>query len=250
MSIRPYPILPYTDGPETLSTGDMYRSAIFFSTLAWFSWILCVAPLVWHISQRNVAASSLVLWIILVNLPLGINSIIWGHDDVDQWWDGSVWCDINTRIQVGAQVSLGAAVAMILRRLAQVMDTRNMTVAPSRSSTLRRQLVELAWCWGYPVALILFYIPIQSVRYHIWGIEGCNSAYDPVWQALVLNVMWVPITMLVVVYYAGKSIDTQVTAILTTSQCSSLSASTAIAASSPASSQLATPRDRASSASS
>ncbi|KAH6622252.1 pheromone A receptor-domain-containing protein [Boeremia exigua] len=183
-------------------TGDVYPTAILFSVLAWFSWLLCIAPLVWHISQRNVAASSLVLWIILTNFPLGINAIIWGHDNIDQWWDGAVWCDINVRIQVGAQVSLGAAVAMILRRLAQVMDTRNITVSLSRSSKLRRQLVELAWCWAYPLVMILLYIPIQSVRYHISGIEGCNSGYDPNWRSLVLNVMWVLITMLAVVYYA------------------------------------------------
>ncbi|KAJ4989373.1 pheromone receptor 1 [Stagonosporopsis vannaccii] len=202
MSIRPFPMPLETDRSDIMSTGGIYSTAILFSILAWFSWLLCITPLIWHISQRNVAASSLVLWIIFTNLPLSINAIIWGHDNVDEWWDGTGWCDVVARIQVGAEVSLGAAVAMILRRLAQVMDTRNITVAPSRSSTLRRHLVELAWCWGYPIVLVLFYIPIQSVRYHIWGIEGCNSAYDPVWQSMVLNVMWVPLTMIVVVYYA------------------------------------------------
>lgn len=192
-----------TDISDTMPTEGVHSTAILFSILAWFSWILCIAPLVWHISQRNVAASSLVLWIILINLPLGINAIIWGHDNIDEWWDGVAWCDINARIQIGAEVSLAAAVAMILRRLAQVMDTRNITVSPSRSSTLQRQLVELAVCWGTPVVMNLFYIPIQSVRYHIWGIEGCNSAYETSWRSLVLNVMWVPIVMLVVVYYAG-----------------------------------------------
>lgn len=190
-----------------MSTGGIYPTAIIFSTLAWLSWLLCLAPLIWHLSQRNVAASSLVAWTILTNFPLGINSIIWGHDSVDEWWDGIVWCDIVVRIQVGAQVGLAAAVAMILRRLAQVMDTRNITIAPSRGSKMRRCLVELAWCWGYPLVLILFYIPIQSVRYHIWGIEGCNSAYDPTWKSLILNAMWVPITMCLVVYYAGKNLS-------------------------------------------
>lgn len=84
------------------------------------------------------------------------------------------------------------------------MDTRNITVAMSTGSKMRRNLVELAWCWGYPLVLVLFYIPIQSVRYHIWGIEGCNSAYDPTWKSLVLNTMWIPITSCMVVYYAGK----------------------------------------------
>lgn len=187
-----------------MSTGEIYHTAIVFSVLAWLSWLGCVAPLIWHISQRNVAASSLVAWMILANFPLGINAIIWGHDNIDDWWDGAVWCDINVRIQVGAQVGLGAAIAMILRRLGQVMDTRNITVSPSRGSKMRRNLIELACCWGYPLVLILFYLPIQSVRYHIWGIEGCNSAYDATWKSLVLSAMWQPITMCFVVYYAGE----------------------------------------------
>ncbi len=215
--------------------GSFYSIAIVFAILAWFSWLLCIAPLVWHISQRNVAASSLVLWIILINFSLGINAIIWGHDNVDDWWDGAVWCDINVRIQVGAEVSLGAAVAMILRRLAQVMDTRNITVAQSKSSKLRRQLVELAWCWGYPLILILLYIPIQSVRYHIWGIEGCTSTYLPYWKSMFLNVIWVLITMIVVVFYAGKSMNPWATLMLTKIQSSSLFACIAIVASSLAS---------------
>ncbi|KZM21843.1 mating-type factor pheromone receptor [Ascochyta rabiei] len=187
-----------------MSTGDtpIYLTAIIFSILAWFSWLLCIAPLVWHFSQRNVAAGSLVLWIILTNFSLGINPIIWPRDNVEEWWNGNVWCDINVRIQVGGQVGLAASMVMILRKLAKVMDTRNITVASSRSSKLREQLIEFAWCWCYPLVLILLYIPVQSVRYNVWGIEGCIAAYRPTWQSLVLSAMWVPITMTVAVYYA------------------------------------------------
>lgn len=185
-------------------TGRIYPIAILFSTLAWGSWLLCIAPLVWHISQRNVAAGSLVLWTILCNISLGINPLIWGHDNLAQWWDGVIWCDIHVRIQIGAQVALGASVAMILRRLAKVMDTRNITVSLSRSSKLRGQLIEAGWCWGYPLVIILLYIHVQSARYNIWGIEGCTSAYRPNMRSLFLTVIWMPVTMMVVAYYAGK----------------------------------------------
>jgi hypothetical protein len=185
-------------------TGKIYPIAILFSTLAWGSWLLCVAPLIWHVSQRNVAAGSLVLWTILCNISLGINPLIWGHDNIAQWWDGVIWCDINVRIQIGAQVALGASVAMILRRLAKVMDTRNITVSLSRNSKLRGQLIEAGWCWGYPLVIILLYIPVQSARYNIWGIEGCISAYRPNMRSLFLTVIWMPVTMMVVFYYAGR----------------------------------------------
>ncbi|KAF9694872.1 hypothetical protein EKO04_007164 [Ascochyta lentis] len=205
MSIRLAPLIPHgTDWTDAMSTEgtQIYPTAIIFSTLAWFSWLLCIAPLVWHFSQRNVAAGSLVLWIILTNFSLGINPIIWPRDNVEEWWNGIVWCDINVRIQVGAQVGLAASMVMILRKLAKVMDTRNITIASSRGSKLREQLIEFAWCWGYPLVLILLYIPVQSIRYNIWGIEGCIAAYRPTWQSLVLSAMWAPITMVVAVYYA------------------------------------------------
>ncbi|KAJ4379178.1 a-factor receptor [Didymella sp. IMI 355093] len=183
-------------------SGEVYPIAILFSTLGWGSWLLCIAPLIWHVSQRNVAAGSLVLWIILTNISLGINPLIWGHDNITEWWDGVIWCDINVRIQVGAQVALGASVAMILRRLAKVMDTRNITVSLSRSSKLRGQLIEAGWCWAYPLIIILLYIPVQSARYNIWGIEGCISAYRPNLRSLLLTVIWMPVTMMAVSYYA------------------------------------------------
>jgi pheromone a factor receptor len=212
-----------------MSTGEntIYSTAIIFSVLSWLSWLLCIAPLIWHFSQRNVAAGSLVLWIILTNFSLGINPMIWPRDNVEEWWNGVVWCDINVRIQVGAQGGLGASMVMILRRLAKVMDTRNITVVPNRSSRIKGQLVELVWCWGYPLILVLLYIPVQSVRYNIWGIEGCISAYRPTWQSLVLSAMWAPITMTVAVYYAGN-IPTLMSHInmLITIQYSSSSAST------------------------
>lgn len=93
---------------------------------------------------------------------------------------------------------------MILRRLAKVMDTRNITVSLSRSSKLRGQLIETGWCWGYPIVIILLYIPAQSARYNIWGIEGCISAYRPNMRSLFLTVIWMPVTMMAVFYYAGK----------------------------------------------
>lgn len=189
-----------------MSDGEypLYPTVILFSVLGWLSWLLCVPPLIWHFSQRNVAAGSLILWIILLNFSLGINPIIWPRDNVEEWWNGVGWCDINVRIQIGALGGCGASTVMILRKLAKVLDTRNITVSSSRSSKLKGQLVELAWCWVYPLILILLYIPVQSVRYNIYAIEGCISAYRPTWKAVVLNIMWPPITMTVALYYAGK----------------------------------------------
>jgi pheromone a factor receptor len=181
----------------------LHAAAIIFPLLAFPSWILCIPPLVWHFSQRNVAAGSLILWVILLNLFNSINPLIWPRDNLTEWWSGSIWCDINVRVQIGAQVGMVASIAMILRKLAIVMDTRNMTVSCNRGSRIRSQILEFAWCCGYPFALIIVYYTVQSIRYFIYAIEGCISGYHVSWASVVLGAMWAPLTMVAGVYYAG-----------------------------------------------
>jgi pheromone a factor receptor len=188
---------------------DLYAplssQAVLFPIIAFPSWILCIPPLFWHFQQSNVASSSLILWVMLVNFFNSINPLIWPRDNVDQWWDGQVWCDINVRIQIGIIVGTTASAAMIVRKLAKVMDTRNITVSTSRESKVKEKMWEILWCWVYPLVLILVYYVIQPARYLIRGIVGCIAAIDPSWPSIVLSIMWAPITTLVATYYAGES---------------------------------------------
>lgn len=159
--------------------------------------------MIWHFSQRNVAAGSLILWIVLNNVFNSINPLIWPRDDIFDWWDGNVWCDINVRIQIGGTVGLAACTAMIVRKLAKVMDTSNITISSSRKSKAKEALLEIFWCWVYPLIMILVYYVVQPVRYLLFGIVGCISGFDTSWPSMVLSFMWGPITMLVAAFYAG-----------------------------------------------
>lgn len=183
----------------------LYPNVVILPVLALLAVLLDIPPMIWHFSQRNIAAGSLILWIILLNLMSIINPLIWPRDNVLEWWDGNVFCDIQARIQVGAVVALASSTAMVMRKLANVMDTRNITVAPSHNSRVREKALEILWCWGYPCLLMLIYYVVQPVRYFIFGISGCVFAYDSSWPSLVLSYMWNPITMLVAAYYAGTS---------------------------------------------
>jgi pheromone a factor receptor len=182
----------------------LYPQAIILPVLAFPSWILCISPLLWQFRQGNIAAGSLILWVMMINFFNSINPLIWPRDNLDQWWDGNIWCDINARIQVGAVVGTTASAAMIVRKLAKVMDTSNITVSTSRSSKLKEKALEISWCWVYPTILIIVYYVVQPIRYFIYGIVGCLSAYDTSWPSIVLSFMWAPITTLVAASYAGK----------------------------------------------
>ncbi|KAH4126996.1 hypothetical protein HBI62_185620 [Parastagonospora nodorum] len=180
----------------------LYLNAILLPLFAFPSWILCLLPLSWHFRQGNVAAGSLILWVIMVNFCNSINPLIWPRDNTTEWWNGNVWCDINVRLQVGCIVGTTASAAMIVRKLARVMDTRNITVSSSRDSKFKERGLEILWCWIYPLVLILLYYIVQPVRYMIYGIIGCLSAYDSSWPSMVLISIWAPITTLVATGYS------------------------------------------------
>jgi len=184
------------------STAPLYPQAILFPLFAFPSWLLCVPSLVWHFSQGNIAAGSVVTWVVLNNFYNAINPLIWPRDNLTEWWDGNLWCDIGIRIQVGTNVGIAASTVMIIRKLARVMDTRNIIVSSSRNSKVKEKIWEVVWCWGFPMLMILLFYIVQPIRYFIFGIMGCISAYDTSWPSIVLIIMWAPITMLVAAYYA------------------------------------------------
>jgi pheromone a factor receptor len=180
--------------------------AIILPAVAFPAWIICLPPLVWHFRQGNMAAGSLILWVISAPFFLSINALIWPRDNLSEWWDGDVLCDIQARIQVATVVGATASSAMILRKLARVMDTNNMTVSSSHGTKLKEKVLEIVWCWLFPLLLVLVYYIVQPVRYIIWGIVGCLAAYDTSWPSIVLIFMWGPLTTLVAAGYACMSL--------------------------------------------
>ena len=179
--------------------------AILFVTLAFPAFLLCVAPMIWHFRQANVAAGSLILWIVLHNLFNCINPLFWPRDNLTEWWDGAVLCDIQIRLQVGSYVGLTASLALVLRKLANVMDTRNITVSTSHKSKVKAKIWEVFWCWGVPLLLMGIYYVTQYNRYAIVGIAGCWSVHDASWPSMVISFMWSAVGIVIDSYWAGKS---------------------------------------------
>jgi pheromone a factor receptor len=182
----------------------LYPEAVILSVLGGITVILGIPPFIWHLLQRNVAAASLVLWVILLNLTNFINPILWPRDNVPEWWKGQVLCDIEVRLFVGSTVALPGALACIMRKLAKVMDTKNIVMAPSRAQRVGEAVLEILWCFGFPILLMLIYYIVQPIRYFLWGISGCNAAFDDSWPSVVLVMMWSPIVSLVGSYYSGN----------------------------------------------
>ncbi|KAH6848483.1 pheromone B alpha 2 receptor [Alternaria rosae] len=159
--------------------------------------------MIWHFRQTNIAAGSLILWIVLHNLFNCINPLIWPRDNLTEWWDGRILCDIQIRLQVGSYVGLTASLALVLRKLAHVMDTRNMTVSTSHKSKVKAKIWEVFWCWGVPLFLMGIYYVTQYNRYAIIGIAGCWSVHDASWPSMVISFMWSAVGIVIDSYWAS-----------------------------------------------
>jgi pheromone a factor receptor len=203
MGVPVYNITGYS--PDAIPTYPLSFQAVLFPILAFPAWILCLPPLISHFRQGNIASGSLITWITIYNFFNAVNAVIWPRDNILEWWDGAIWCDINVRIQVGATVGLTASTACVTRKLARVMDMRNITVSSSRKSKISEALWEVMWCWVCPLLLIIVYYVVQPVRYMIYGTVGCMFAYDTSWPSIVLSFMWGPIAMAFAAYWACMS---------------------------------------------
>ncbi|CAI6333390.1 unnamed protein product [Periconia digitata] len=199
-----YPLVERGSGGDELNgVYPLYPVALIVPTLAFPAFILCIPPMMWHFTQRNIAAGSLMLWLILINFFNAINPLIWPRDNMEDWWNGQGLCDIQARVQVGAVIAWTNCAGVIARRLANVMDTSNITVAPSKNHWILERSIEIVFCWILPILLMIVYYIVQRMRYFIFGISGCVAAYDPSWASIVFVWMWGPISTLVASYYAG-----------------------------------------------
>ncbi len=189
---------------ETIDHPAIYPIAVVAIVLSALAIVLDIPPLVWHFRNRNIAAWSLIFWILILNVTVFCNAIIWPNDDFASWWDGQGLCDVEAKLFVGATVAIPGALACIMRGLAKVLDTNNTVVTTTKGDRRKRLIIEIIFCFGCPVYFMAIHYVVQHIRYYLWGISGCNTPFDNSWVTIGLIFIWPPILTLVDTYYAGE----------------------------------------------
>ncbi|EED12898.1 a-pheromone receptor PreA [Talaromyces stipitatus ATCC 10500] len=159
--------------------------AILAPVLSFLGLTLCIPPMVWHASNRNWGASFLVAYVMFEDLINISNALIWPTDDIDSWWDGAVFCDIQVKLNVATQVGMPGALLCVFRSLALAMDVNNSALVPSRGQRLRNKAVNVVFCIVLPVLQMVAHYTIQDIRYNIFAIGGCTAGFDESWPTLV-----------------------------------------------------------------
>lgn len=115
-----------------------------------------------------------------------------------------VWCDIATKIQIGANMALPACCLCICIQLARIASVRQ--AQSTYTSKLRRTLVDTAICWLLPMIYMALHYIVQGHRFDIVEDFGCRPTIYV--SIAAICIIWVPpITVaLLTVGYAGVAV--------------------------------------------
>ncbi|KAJ7455551.1 putative fungal pheromone GPCR, STE3-type [Mycena latifolia] len=163
------------------------------SASAFIACVLVLVPLPWHWRARNIPTLSIIAWLLLCNLTYGINAVIWaGNVEIVV----PVWCDIATKLKIGATVGLPACCLCMALNLHAIASS---LTPPKRDR--RRVVVDLALCCGLPITIMALHYIVQGHRFDIVEDFGCRPAmYISVLSLLLVDLPPVIASFLALIY--------------------------------------------------
>jgi pheromone a factor receptor len=189
----------------TINPHPFTLTSIYLPLFALVAILLSLPPLIWHAKNKNIAATCLIFWLILLNTNNFLNPLIWPTDDWAHAWMGRGYCDTQIRIIVGAiNGAIPACVLAISRALAKALNTKRQVVSHDRRSKMREMVFEGVLGLGVPTFFMVAYWFVQDVRYYILPIYGCDGGFDASWVSVVMFFVPPVIMALISAYYTSK----------------------------------------------
>ncbi|KAL4792369.1 a-pheromone receptor PreA [Aspergillus venezuelensis] len=188
---------------STAASMSPSAQTVALQTLSILSIVASVPPLALHWKNRNFAATSLICWFILLNVFNIANAFIWPTDDIDNWWDGAILCDIESKLLIASYVAVPGCLVCIFRSLAYILDTSRATLVPSRRQRWQNRILEYSFCVVIPFIAAVMHLIYQGNRYFIFAVSGCVTSLDQSWVSLVLGYIWPLVVCVVGSYYCA-----------------------------------------------
>ncbi|KAF9221758.1 fungal pheromone STE3G-protein-coupled receptor [Gyrodon lividus] len=147
--------------------------------------VLVLVPVPWHWRAGNVPTLSMSAWLFVGNIIYGIGAILWGDTVLNV---APVYCDIATKLQIGSTIALPATMFTLCMHLERISSVRQ--VKTTQSDKRRRQVVDLVFCFGVPVAYMAVHYVVQGHRFDIVEGFGCRPA---IYESIAsIFLMWIP----------------------------------------------------------
>ncbi|KAF9477445.1 hypothetical protein BDN70DRAFT_110899 [Pholiota conissans] len=136
--------------------------------------------------RTSIPHVALIFWLGGYNLVHGIDALVWA-DNTDIHIP--VWCDIVTKLMLGANIALPGAFLCIAIDLRE--KSRMKTPISTNPIVLRnRKILEVFLCYILPVIFMLSHLIVQDNRFDIVKGLGCSPATHP--STLGFVITWLP----------------------------------------------------------
>lgn len=186
------------------TVAPVYSSSVLLATFSFLTVLLIILPMCWHYRNRNLGATLLVAWTIIMNVQTFLNAVLWPADNISTWYNGAGLCDVEVKLQVAWGVAAPATLGCVLRALANVMNTDRATLIKSKAQRWRDYSIDLSWCIGFPLLQMLFHYIVQDRRYYLYGISGCVPSVSASWLTILLIYIPPVIWTLIDGYFASE----------------------------------------------
>ncbi|KAJ3502538.1 hypothetical protein NLJ89_g8842 [Agrocybe chaxingu] len=138
----------------------------------------CAAILAVFLPVRRIRSSvpnlAILLWLGGYNVVHGINAVVWNgnaHTHVP------VWCDIVTKLMLGANIALPGAFLCISRQLELVSSSR--TISLDKKVIRNRTILDLTICYAIPILYMSLHVVAQDHRFDLVKNFGCSASIHP-----------------------------------------------------------------------
>ncbi|KIN98849.1 hypothetical protein M404DRAFT_156674 [Pisolithus tinctorius Marx 270] len=156
-----------------------------FPIFSFVGFIAVLIPLPWHLQAWNSGTCMYIAWTALACLLQFVNSVTWRNNALNL---APVWCDISTKLFIGASVGIPAAGLCISRRLYKIAVIKSVTV--TRDDKRRAVMVDLSITIGLPVMVMALHYVVQGHRFDILEDVGCWPSIYNTLPAYFLVFMW------------------------------------------------------------
>jgi pheromone a factor receptor len=173
-------------GPPPPYTNASLQINLFFRVfLGILANICCWVPM--RLLWKNVEFSAAVycVTIMTLNFYYVVNALIWQDDNVQDWFAGYGWCDIQIYTVFAIQTLYTACMFAIMRNVATKVGMMRATSLTS-SERRRRTLIEALIIFPFPLLQVLMTYFVLGQRYNVSTLIGCTNMYYRTWSYLVV----------------------------------------------------------------
>lgn len=193
--------IAFVGGNYGPSNGQLVN-IVFRCMLNFASGVACWVPMRLFYKNGELAGTTMVIAIAILNFYYFINTLIWPNDDIASWPKGYGWCDIQLASWVPVETLNAAAVCAILHNVSSQVSLMRAS-GLSGNEKRRKHLIQALIIFPIPVLQLVLYYFVIAIRYNISGIIGCQAVFDGDWVFLVFYLLPCPVFAAIAAYFAA-----------------------------------------------